>query len=348
MVYSTYAYRTFGVVPGRSLLSGRLRNWQESMNTKGQHVSAPLPLTPIISIPAAAVVEATGRAYGTGIPPVEEEVRSRLEWAWGLKRGTLDEHLGRFVDTQFVEILMNDNFIVIAHSDAIMKIFLATSNAPFGFVKSRTVMHDLYLGSESFEYLVVTVDPSAGISPYATAGATFQPNAHTFTLLRYVHEGWATCYVPPRFLGVEEGSNEDEESDEESSTMEWEVGTVASEDDEPQRRLLPHEFETDPVPKFQPVSGAIEDDAISVDSYITGVEDPEEFYKTSLARGIYETDPSWSKGIRSWAQSASGIDDEKVLLNDGQIETDPREKPRVATSLNLDKPDWQITAARTR
>ncbi|KAF7353813.1 hypothetical protein MVEN_01066900 [Mycena venus] len=344
------------------------------------------------SVPSAAVVDAASKACSMLRPVSGDEMRCKLEWAWGLERGTLDEHLGYFVDPHLVDVLLDDNLILIAHSDALKKIFLVTSNAPLGFVECRTVINDLYSDSESFEYLVLPVDPSNGITPrslvsrvpphltisssvdkifkrwsYGRAefkalgtsviklvtdspptGATFKPNARTFIFLRYIHEGWATRHVPPRFLGIEEDSDDDEESAEGSGTMEWEVSTVESEDEEPQSRLLPHEFETDPVPKFQPISMAIEDDAISIDSHITGVEGPEEFYKVSLARGVYETDPSWSKGIRSWAQGASGIDDEKVLLNDGQIETDPREKPRVATSLNLDKPDWQITAARTR
>jgi len=300
--------------------------------------------------------------------------------------------LARFLDPDFVNILMDDNFIVLAHSDAIKKIFLATSNAPIGFVESRAVMHDLFPGSESFEYLVLPVDPSTGVTPRlmvssvpphlsislcvdkvfkrwgygefaalgssiiklvadsSPTGATFKPNSHTFIFLRYIHERWATRHIPPRFLGIEEDSNSDsdEESAEGSSTMEWEVCTIASEDDEPQRRLLPHELGADPVPKFRPVSHADEDDAISYDSHITGVEDPEEFYQASLARGVYETDPSWSKGIQSWAESALGVDDEKMLLNDGQIEEDPGEQPRFAASVDLDKPDYLSRQTATR
>ncbi|KAJ7494372.1 hypothetical protein B0H11DRAFT_934008 [Mycena galericulata] len=169
-------------------------------------------------------------------------------------------------------------------------------------------------------------------------GATFIPNEHTFNNLKYIHETWVNCRVPLRFFGLE--GSEDEESDEDaaSSTMEWEVQTLP---DEPQRRLLPHELEQEPVlklPILRPVDD--EDDVISCDSHITGVEDPEEFAKASFARGDYEPSRTWLKGMERWVRGASETVDGEMLLNDGQIEEDFTEKPRVATSLDLNQPDY--------
>ena len=132
------------------------------------------------------------------------------------------------------------------------------------------------------------------------AGATFKPNILTFVNLKYVHEIWAIIDIPQRFLGFE-GSDEDESEDAASSTMVWEVQTLP---DEPQRRLLPHELDEDPVFKnIVPVIRAHvrahdDDDAISCDSHITGVEDPEEYVKASVARGDYKPSRTWL--TRGW------------------------------------------------
>ncbi|KAJ7226801.1 hypothetical protein GGX14DRAFT_627078 [Mycena pura] len=188
-------------------------------------------------------------------------------------------------------------------------------------------------------------------------GATFTPNSDLFIDLRYLHESWATCYVPPRFLGLE-GPGENKESDDESdesdesdenaanSTMEWEW-------EEPQRRLLPHELEQEPdfEKMFRVVRRANdEDDAISCDSHITGVEDPEEYAKASVARGDHKPSRTWLKGVERWAQgAASEVVDDEVLVNDAQIEEAySKEQPRVATGLDLEKPDYLSTASHKK
>ncbi|KAJ7765758.1 hypothetical protein B0H16DRAFT_1883179 [Mycena metata] len=124
--------------------------------------------------------------------------------------------------------------------------------------------------------------------------------------------------------------------------------TLASEDEEPQRRLLPHELKVDFNEALRAAADE-GDDAISCDSYITGLEGkPEEFSKTSMARAKYdEEDAAWEQGIKSWAQGASVVDDERMLLNDDQIEEDP-EQPRVATTLDLKKPDYLARHGKVR
>ncbi|KAJ7765759.1 hypothetical protein B0H16DRAFT_1524293 [Mycena metata] len=189
------------------------------------------------------------------------------------------------------------------------------------------------------------------------AGATFQPNFHTFTDLRYLHERWATRSVPSQFRGLE-GSDDDVEeavlmnSDEGSSTLEWEVATLPSEEEEPRRRLLPHELAADLVVKFRTLVRVADDgdEVISCDSYITGHEGrPEEFSKASMARATSdEKDAAWEQGIKSWVQGTSVVDDERMLLNDDQIEEDPKEQPRVAATLDLEKPDYLARQEKVR
>jgi len=126
-------------------------------------------------------------------------------------------------------------------------------------------------------------------------------------------------------------SDSDSDSDSSASSMEWEVRSAA--DPEPKRRLFPSEIEQD-------FDYGNDDDAISCDSHITGVEDPDDFAKASIERGDYEEDQAWLKGMASWAEGAKDARDAQSLLNDDQIVDDPRERPRIARTLDLDKPDY--------
>ncbi|KAJ7778777.1 hypothetical protein DFH07DRAFT_1056164 [Mycena maculata] len=332
-----------------------------------------------MAIPPNTIIEAASRAYRPDSPIIIDEICHRLEWVWGLEYGVLEEYLSKFFDPQLVNILIDDDLIPLAHPDLIKKIFLAKITGTSS--KPRIMIQELYQGCQSFEYLVLPVDPASGVPPRVLsssvpphlticssvgkilkrwgysraefdavrdslielvqasppAGSTFIPNVDAFINMQYLHETWSTCSVSSRFLGLEDSDGE-EESDEDtaSSTMEWEIETL---DDEPQRRLLPHEFEKDPVLKIRPVQVVDDDDEVlSQDSYITGVEDPEEYAKASLARGDY--DRTWLKGMEQWVQGASAVVDDQMLLNDSQIEEDSREQPRVATSLDLDRPDY--------
>ncbi|KAF7368332.1 hypothetical protein MVEN_00154600 [Mycena venus] len=114
---------------------------------------------------------------------------------------------------------------------------------------------------------------------------------------------------------------------------------------EPKRRLLPSELQQPNPPTatgrmFPSADGDNdeddEDEVISVDSHISGVEDVEEFTKASMARGDYEMDPKWLKGIDRWAVGTSKADAHEALSIDTQIKEDPREQPRVVTSVDLE------------
>ncbi|KAJ7494373.1 hypothetical protein B0H11DRAFT_2004363 [Mycena galericulata] len=342
-----------------------------------------------MAIPTSAIIEAARRAWNPRSPLSIDEIRGNLEWVWGLEHGTFDEHLAKYSDPHLVDVLMDDNLILLPHSDLIINLHsLTTTNVSTRFSKPREKLQDVYPANEPFEYMVLPVDPSMGppprvlkspVPPHLTIslsidtilrrrgylapdfvalrnsllelvetcppdGATFIPDVPNFIELRYMHEVWATCYVPPRFLGLDDSDPDDEDDSEgmaESSTMEWEVQTLSNYG-EPRRRMLPHEFERDPDPiiKIGPVPSTDDDDAITCDSYITGIEDPEELIKASIARGDYEPSRTWLKGMERWVQGASDVVDGDMLLNDGQIAEDSTEQPRVATSLDLNKPDY--------
>ncbi|KAJ7042005.1 hypothetical protein C8F04DRAFT_1078005, partial [Mycena alexandri] len=295
----------------------------------------------------------------------------RLEWTWGLEYGALTDHLEGFnSDRQMADILANDDLIAVYGrssfeylvlpvdpSSGILPRLLVSSVPPHVTV-APSVDHLLKRWGyerDLFDAACESIMQNVAANP--PAGATFQPNSHTFAIIQYLHERWATRCVPSRFRGLDDSDGDEEEgvvikSDEGSSTMEWEVATLASEDEEPQRRLLPHELAADPVVKFRTLVRVADDgdDAISCDSYITGLEGkPEEFSKASIARAKYDDeDAAWEQGIQSWAQGASVVTDERMLLNDDQIEEDPREQPRVATTLDLEKPDYLARQEKVR
>jgi hypothetical protein len=164
--------------------------------------------------------------------------------------------------------------------------------------------------------------------------------------MQSIHRKWSwTDYVPRSFLSEKSDQTMVEPEEEEprvmkrKSNVDWDALSSVSRQ-EPKRRLLPSELQ--PVPKtaeiqlFPSVDGD-GDDAISVDSHISGVEgDPEKF----ATHGDYEVDRKWLKKMRRWAEGTSGADAGEALFNDGQINEDSREQPRDATSLDLAKPDY--------
>ncbi|KAJ7700807.1 hypothetical protein B0H17DRAFT_212223 [Mycena rosella] len=174
-------------------------------------------------------------------------------------------------------------------------------------------------------------------------GATFTPTVRTFRDLQYIHERWAICCVPAPFRGEEEEELSVYAESSVSEWIEWVVRTP-SDIDEPARRLHSHELKQPPVvkiPQRRPDDDDDDDDdSMNGDSHITGVEDPEEFAKASVARGDCEKGRTWLTRVESWAQGAECVDDDGMLVNDGQIEVDSNEGPRVATSLDLTKPDY--------
>ncbi|KAJ7187185.1 hypothetical protein C8R46DRAFT_1059118 [Mycena filopes] len=120
------------------------------------------------------------------------------------------------------------------------------------------------------------------------------------------------------------------------SGTDWEVGSSASCYREPKRRLLPCELQQD----FQTGDGVHtedhKDDASSSDIRMSGIEDAVDVGVDTEAE-----DRLWLEGIVSWAEGATRADvDETTLLNDAQIKVDPRERSRVASSLDLGRPDY--------
>ncbi|KAJ7888548.1 hypothetical protein B0H14DRAFT_2692943, partial [Mycena olivaceomarginata] len=167
--------------------------------------------------------------------------------------------------------------------------------------------------------------------------------------MKYVYSTWSWIdYVPPSFLSEDSDHTmvEPEEEERPRDTKRKSAGSHSASRHEPKRRLLPSELQTPVTAEirlFPSADGDAEsddDEPISVDSHISGVEgDPEEFAKASHARGDYEVDHKWLKKMRRWAADTSGADAGEALFNDEQIKDDSREQPRDAMSLDLAKPD---------
>ncbi|KAJ7187188.1 hypothetical protein C8R46DRAFT_1059122 [Mycena filopes] len=181
-------------------------------------------------------------------------------------------------------------------------------------------------------------------SKVATPDGRAAFSLHDLKVMQNIQMGWTFMdTVPQTFLDADSDQTMVEPEERvkrklpSASGMDWEVGSSASCVHEPKRRLLPSELQQD----FQTRYGVPgdddhdEDDASSSDSRISGIED-------AVDAGVAadEEDRLWMKGIASWAAGATRADAAETLLNDAQIKDDPRERPRVASSLDLARPDY--------
>ncbi|KAJ7031728.1 hypothetical protein C8F04DRAFT_1109561 [Mycena alexandri] len=337
-----------------------------------------------MAISVTSIVTFATQINKLNIPGIQDEVRDRLEWTWGLRHGQLDEYLQTFVDPEGV--LADDSVFVFPPSKLILDVWLRHERKKFGVRKPH--IDKLYKGRTSFEYVVVPVDPAspvatrilvAQVPPHLVLTTTtgkimktwgFLPpkesdalsvallsraNATTISAgwpplrtsdlntMYNLHSAWSWAdYVPPSFLSETSDQTLVEEDEEEidysrpimigsgKRISRSEAGSSAS-CREPKRRLLPSELQQ----AF--ASADDDDDAVSSDSHISGVEDPEE---SARALGDEELeDGAWVQEMENWAAGTAGADEE-ALLNDAQITDDPRETPRVATSLDLERPDY--------
>lgn len=171
--------------------------------------------------------------------------------------------------------------------------------------------------------------------------------------MEHVYEKWTwTDYVPPSFLLKDSDRTmtmvEPDEEPSDRKRKSPDRSSAARHDSELKRRLLSSELQA-PVkveirlfPSVDDKDESDDNDAISVDSHISGVEgDPEDFAKASHARGDYGVGREWLRRMRRWAAGTSGADTGGTLFNEAQIKDDWRERPRDASSLDLDKPDFR-------
>ncbi|KAJ7842810.1 hypothetical protein B0H14DRAFT_1022318 [Mycena olivaceomarginata] len=95
------------------------------------------------------------------VPNIQDQVRNRLEWTWGLGHGHLDEHLQEFVDPQ--GLLADQTVLVFPHNDIIEQISRRTDRGKSGV--RRPHIQKLYKGCNSFEYLVLPIDSASTLPP---------------------------------------------------------------------------------------------------------------------------------------------------------------------------------------
>ncbi|KAJ7765757.1 hypothetical protein B0H16DRAFT_1687353 [Mycena metata] len=100
-------------------------------------------------------------------------------------------------------------------------------------------------GYSSTAYSTLGAAISSLVDRSASPLSGFDVDDFTFLCMRYIHERWAKCYIPSRFIGGED--SEDESSNAGSGSMEWDLITVDADYEEPQRRVLPHELQIDLV-----------------------------------------------------------------------------------------------------
>ncbi|KAJ6456597.1 hypothetical protein C8R47DRAFT_1165116 [Mycena vitilis] len=340
-------------------------------------------------ISASSIIDFATANIKRNVPGIQDEVRARLEWNWGLGHHHLDEHLQGFVDSQ--NILMDRSLLVFPRNDVIYEIWRGYGLPELGV--RRPHIQTLYKDRNSFEYLVVPIDSAStlparlvsldvpphlvlcttsgkmarawGALPVKTANAlrlsvTERSKAADhgdrppltmaqLEQIKVTHRTWSLSdYVPKSF---------DSESSDQTMvdlspppepkfftkrSTDWEAVSSASRC-EPKRRLLPSERREDaPLRLFPSADEDDENDAITTDSHISGVDNPDDFAKASAARGDYKVPRKLLKEIKRWARGTSGADPDDAVLNDAQIGQYITEQPRMAATLDMDQADWQL------
>ncbi|KAJ7077403.1 hypothetical protein B0H15DRAFT_955100 [Mycena belliarum] len=139
---------------------------------------------------------------------------------------------------------------------------------------------------------------------------------YDLSVMQGVYRSWALVdYVPASFLSEDSGETMIEAEDSPDTTpapeqsvsndkIDWDVGSSASCEHEPRRRLLPRELEQDLNDLPSVVSDDDEEDEDDVDSHLTGVTDE------------LEADHRWLEGIARWAEvTAAAHEPEGMLLS---------------------------------
>ncbi|KAF7315843.1 PCI domain-containing protein [Mycena indigotica] len=91
-----------------------------------------------------------------------EEVRTRLEWSWGLEYEGLEEHLQQFPDN--CELLTDEQLIVLPHRYNLWKLSIRASAASKS-LQRRPHISQTYKGTSSFNYFVIPLDPASPVMP---------------------------------------------------------------------------------------------------------------------------------------------------------------------------------------
>ncbi|KAJ7077404.1 hypothetical protein B0H15DRAFT_955101 [Mycena belliarum] len=326
-----------------------------------------------MAISAAHIIAYMTSPLKVNDPGISIQIRNKVEWTWGLGHNYLDEHLGQFTDA--LHLFADDSLFVIPSKDMISDIQDHFRGVKLG--DRRPHIRKLYRGRTSFEYFVIPIDsknplPSrkvvSEVPPHiavaTTCGKVVQQwgylvgaaydavrasliersemvpgstlSLHDLDSLQHIYRTWTLGdYVPASFLSEDSDETMIEAEDLDSpyttpapapsvsndkNKTDSEVRSSASGEHSPRRRLYPHEIEQD-----------IHDQP-DEDDYASGVEEPTE--------ADSEEDRWWLEGIMRWAEGTKAARDEGILLNDSQIQEDPREEPRVATSVDLARPDY--------
>ncbi|KAK7039380.1 hypothetical protein R3P38DRAFT_2899210 [Favolaschia claudopus] len=90
-----------------------------------------------------------------------ENVRDRLEWTWGLGHDHLDDHLQQFSDPQ--GLLTNETVLMIPNNKIIDALLCRDIGGKMGV--RRPYIQKLYNDCDSFEYLMLSIDPANSIPP---------------------------------------------------------------------------------------------------------------------------------------------------------------------------------------
>ncbi|KAJ7230470.1 hypothetical protein GGX14DRAFT_583398 [Mycena pura] len=326
----------------------------------------------MMPLPLDLIVNAAVPPHKQGTPGIFKETQTRLEWAWGLEYGTLEDHLYSYSDPALEAVLKDDKYVLAFHPNVTSRMF-AHSDTKWDI--KRPFVQELYHGAASFDYVVLHVNPAAAIPPWVLVSAVPPHLTVCTSAAKLQKHGWnvapttkrrhleALFYLPITFtpsdaipipkpfalFQLEYVYSAWKRTFvppnfcaglpvpvapvvKEEKDWEWKTMKFSSSCDTPPGRI-----EDNPS-----VYDLMEED-MSNDSYISGADNPEDYAKASLARDGYLSNGRWLKGMKRWVQSlAHGPtgDDMMVDDNDAILQGYSKEQACAVASLDLGKPDY--------
>ncbi|KAJ7328767.1 hypothetical protein DFH08DRAFT_315566 [Mycena albidolilacea] len=113
-----------------------------------------------MAICLSSIVTLATPPYQRDWPGIQDQIRHRLEWKWGLGKNCLKDHLAKFADPDHV--LKDQTLLVFPdynmYSALVGREQVEADRFP---VVRESPIRALYKGAKSFEYLVVPVDPES-------------------------------------------------------------------------------------------------------------------------------------------------------------------------------------------
>ncbi|KAJ7058170.1 hypothetical protein C8F01DRAFT_1149819 [Mycena amicta] len=307
---------------------------------------------------------------------IRAEVRTRLEWTWGLEYGGLEEHLRQFADA--AESLLADERMIVIPPVVIVEDLLFRDMEVFPLTRKAHVMQ-LY-DTDFFHYFVVPLHPTTALPARRMESRTPPHIALVMTVARLEratrHELMRDNFVrrdivkrvadatqqDPFYLTIHDVEKMDLMVQNWTRAELIPKGFSSGESDTtlvdnlfrspspspPYRKILP--VDLPPEPCRRATTEELNAEIVLVDvsklpQLAHLLDEPD-----SGSECEDDSNPSWAADLRDWVKSASHAteENEPPLVDQSENSTDGEERTRTFDSVDLTQPDYLRHAKRRR